>query len=208
MISTNSNHSYFKTFRIESLSDGVFAIAMTLLILEIKIPSPIQIHNDIDFVNYLSSMNHHIYSYVLSFVTLGIYWIGHHRQFLFIKHSDRVLLWINVFFLMSVSMVPFSTGLLGQYSHLKSVVVVYGANISVIGLLLWLNWEYSYRSSLMTNDNVDEHTFKSIRIRTLIAPLFYSVGIAFAFYDTNISLTIYAIVQLIYIFPFKVAKNL
>ena len=98
--------------RIEALTDGVFAVAMTLLVLDIKVPELEQPLATAELPLKLLSLWPKFLSYTISFVILGAYWVGHHVQLSFIRRADRPLLWINVFFLLWVALVPFSTALL------------------------------------------------------------------------------------------------
>jgi uncharacterized membrane protein len=110
---TNGNRGLSKT-RIEALTDGIFAIAMTLMVFDIKLPvgpqtTPWSLRSE------LIGLWPRFLAYAISFIMLGVYWVGHHNQYHYIRRTDRGFLWINIFFLMGVSLIPFSTGLLGQY---------------------------------------------------------------------------------------------
>src|SRR5262245_12950012 len=100
--------------RIEALSDGVFAIAMTILVLEIHVPSVDQVPPR-ELVHVLWRMWPKIAGYVVTFVNIGTLWIGHHFQFHYIRRTDRTLLWLDLFYLMFVSFLPFAAGLVGSY---------------------------------------------------------------------------------------------
>src|SRR5262249_58864256 len=86
-------------------------------------------------------------SYTISFVILGVYWVGHHVQLSFIRRADRPLLWINIFFLLWVALVPFSTALLSEYAKTRLAIAIYGANLIAIGLTLALHWWYATTES-------------------------------------------------------------
>src|SRR5262245_27599586 len=111
--------------RIEALTDGVFAIAMTLLIFGVKVPviTPV---TEKALRHELIQLWPSILTYAISFVMLGIYWVGHHNQYHYIQRTDRIFLWINIFFLMCVSSIPFSTSLLGQYPTERTALTIYG----------------------------------------------------------------------------------
>src|ERR1700737_1299223 len=104
--------------RIEALTDGVFAVAMTLLVLDIKVPELPQPMATDELLRQLLALWPKFLSYVISFVILGVYWVGHHVQLSFIRRADRPLLWINILFLLWVALVPFSTALLGEYAKI------------------------------------------------------------------------------------------
>ena len=128
--------------RIEALADGIFAVAMTLLVLDIKSPENREFETAADLVNYLVALEHSFAMYVISFFVLAIFWISHHLLFHFVRHVDRRLLWFNIAFLLLVTFVPFSTDLLGDHGHLMLPVLVYGANLLALGSLLALQLRY------------------------------------------------------------------
>jgi uncharacterized membrane protein len=128
--------------RIEALADGIFAVAMTLLVLDIKSPENRSFETAADLVTYLAALEHSFAMYVISFFVLAIFWIAHHLLFHFVRHVDRRLLWLNVAFLLLVTFVPFSTDLLGDHGHLMLPVLVYGANLLALGSLLAIQLRY------------------------------------------------------------------
>ena len=99
--------------RIEALADGIFAVAMTLLVLDIKSPQNLPLEATANLLDHLVALEHSFAMYVISFIVLAIFWIAHHLLFHFVRHVDRRLLWINMLFLLLVTFVPFSTDLLG-----------------------------------------------------------------------------------------------
>jgi uncharacterized membrane protein len=128
--------------RIEALSDGIFAVAMTLLVLDIKSPVNLYFATTDDLIKYIAALEHSFAMYAISFVVLAIFWISHHLLFHFVRHVDRRLLWLNIFFLLLVTFVPFSTDLLGDHGHLMLPVLVYGTNLIALGSLLALQLRY------------------------------------------------------------------
>ncbi len=128
--------------RIEALADGIFAVAMTLLVLDIKSPQNFTLETTGELVGYLLTLEHSFAMYAISFLVLAIFWIAHHVLFHFVRHVDRRLLWLNVTFLLLVTFVPFSTDLLGDHGHLPLPVVVYGVNLIALGALLDLQLRY------------------------------------------------------------------
>jgi uncharacterized membrane protein len=128
--------------RIEALADGIFAVAMTLLVLDIKSPENRKFETAGDLVTYLATLEHSFAMYVISFFVLAIFWIAHHLLFHFVRHVSRRLLWLNIAFLLLVTFVPFSTDLLGDHGHLALPVLVYGANLLALGSLLVFQLRY------------------------------------------------------------------
>jgi uncharacterized membrane protein len=86
---------------------------------------------------------------------LAIYWMAHHRQFHYIKHSDRTLLWINIVFLMATCLLPFSTSLIGEYMDQEIAILVYGGNSIIIASLLYIQWWYATTSGRLVDENLN-----------------------------------------------------
>lgn len=128
--------------RIEALADGIFAVAMTLLVLDIKSPENRHFETTRSLVDYLATLEHSFVMYAISFLVLAIFWIAHHVLFHYVRHVDRRLLWLNVVFLLLVTLVPFSTDLIGDHGHLTLPVLVYGLNLVALGALLVVQLRY------------------------------------------------------------------
>lgn len=193
--------------RIEALTDGVFAIAMTLLILEIKVPVLPDPNDHWEMVKALLHLWPKLTSYVLSFFVLGVYWVGHHNQFHYIRRTDRVLLWINILFLMGISAIPFSAALLGEYKQSRIAISIYGLNLIAIGMIVYWHWWYAWRKAHVMVDKVTERTYRLAARRILFAPIGAAVAIGVSFLSPGISVLIYAALLLLYILPGKIDKE-
>ena len=189
------------TDRIEALSDGIFAIAMTILIFDLKVPILHKETASATLPDALLALWPKILGYVISFVILGVYWVAHHLHFASIKRADRGLLWINILFLMCIGFVPFSTGLMGEYIHHPLPVILYGINLIVISLVLALHWWYATRHGRLVDATIDPHLVRSVIHVIFMGPVVYLAAIACAFINTMISILLYALVTLIYIIP-------
>src|SRR5512141_1031583 len=119
----------FGKTRIEALADGIFAVAMTLLVLDVKLPGTEPFVTDRALLVRLLSLEHTFVIYFISFVVLGMFWIGHHAQFHYIRYVDHTLLWLNLFFMFGITSVPFSTDLLGDYNELRLPYMIYGIKL-------------------------------------------------------------------------------
>jgi uncharacterized membrane protein len=129
--------------RIEALSDGIFAIVMTLLILEFHVPNlPLSAPN-VEVAPALLALWPKFVSYTVTFVSLGFFWVGHHVMYHAIRRADRTLLWLNIFFFMFVSLLPFSTSVLNAFSEAFIAPLFFGANLAIIGWLLFFQWSYA-----------------------------------------------------------------
>jgi uncharacterized membrane protein len=121
--------------RIAALVDGIFAVAMTLLVLDLKLPEGVKMSSDAEVWRQLLELTGRFSTYTLSFIVLGTFWIGHHSLFHFVRKVNRVLLWLNLLFLLFITLLPFSTNLLSAHTHLQIPIVVYGINLLLISLL-------------------------------------------------------------------------
>lgn len=129
------------TVRIQALNDGVFAIAMTLLILNIKIPAGIR--SAAALSNFLASTSFTFFDYALSFILLAFLWTAQHRQYHWIKRTDDVLLWINIVFLLFIALVPVSTSLYGEYRSFWPAAIFINVNLLIVFAVLFVMWYYA-----------------------------------------------------------------
>src|ERR1051326_109475 len=137
-----------KKNRLEAFSDGVFAIVITLLILNIKLP---QVQYD-NLTDGLIAMLPNIGVYVLSFLLIGMYWVFHHYTFSFMKEADGVLLWLNIIFLLFISFIPFPTSLMGEYPFKTIPMVIYGANLLLANIIGFISLIYLNRTRQLATD--------------------------------------------------------
>jgi uncharacterized membrane protein len=128
--------------RLEALVDGIFAVAMTLLVLDIRLPEGLHLESNADLLSHFSSVGQAFTVYVFSFVVLAMFWVAHNYQFHLLERVDRLLLWVNLGFLLLTTMLPFTTNLVASHSHLAVAVTVYALNIAFLGvaLLVHISW--------------------------------------------------------------------
>jgi len=143
-------HDAYDVGRLLALSDGVFAIAMTLLVLTIPVPQLSQPVSDVDLQGALRNMQGPLYSFALSFVLVGVYWMGHRRLLRDVVRTDGLLVWLNLFMLLLVCLVPFTAGVLSLYGNLATAVVVYAANLGLLGVLSLALRLQSWRGNLLS----------------------------------------------------------
>src|SRR5437588_6109263 len=130
--------------RLGALSDGVFAVAMTLLVLEIHVPALGANHpSNLDLWNALLPLWPRFLTYLLSFLTLGIFWNGQQTQLTYMARADRHFAWIHIGFLASAALMPFSTSLFAEYITVPLPLVLYWLSIVILGGLIYLAWGYS-----------------------------------------------------------------
>jgi len=200
------------TGRISAFSDGVFSIAITLLVLNLQIPKGITSLDDL--LPKLQALWPNLMSYILSFVIIGIYWIAHHNMFHYIKRSNRAFLWINILLLMCVAFIPFSAGLLGQFSFIKQPLlaqvaeIIYASNLILTNLMLSLLWWYATSNHRLVDQDIDPHFVRVVNRRNMTAPVVYLVSIGLSFLSPLASLIVFFLFPLYYIFPSHIDLHL
>jgi uncharacterized membrane protein len=195
------------TGRIEALCDGVFAIVFTLLILDLHVPEVADAAARAELPARLAELWPKALSYMVTFVVLGVYWTGHQVQYLWIKRSDRIFLWINILFLMCVAFVPFSAALLGRYWQQQIAVVIYGLNLIVVGLVVELHWWYATRDHRLVDQAIDPQVVRMATRRILTSPAIYLAAIALSRVDTRLSLALYCAGPLVNIIPGRIDRH-
>ena len=193
------------TARITAFSDGVFSIAITLLVLNLQVPAKVLIQ---DLPGKVFALWPNLLSYILSFVIIGIYWVAHHNMFHYIKRSDRPLLWINILLLMCVAFIPFPAGLLGQYPLQRVSIITYASSLIVTNLFLSFLWWYATRNHRLVDEDIDPHFVHIVNRRNMTAPVVYAAAIAISFLSVYISLIVFFLFPLYYIIPSHVDLHL
>jgi uncharacterized membrane protein len=182
--------------RLAALSDGIFAVAMTLLVLDIHAPAAHSIHSESELWLALYQLAPRFLVYLLSFMTLGIFWTGQQTQFNYLSQSDRHLSWIHLAFLALVTLMPFSTGLLAEFIVYRPALLLYWANILLLGVVLYVSWRYARHAGLVENASVELSC--AIERRILIAQSLYGCGALLCVVNTYWSIGFIILVQLNY----------
>ena len=183
--------------RLAALSDGIFAVAMTLLVLDLRIPAAELVRTDRDLAHALLSIAPQIVMYLMSFLTLGIFWVGQQTQLNHLDRSNRGLTWIHLGFLFAVTLMPFSTRLLAEHADLRLALLIYWANILLLGVTLYLSWGCATKSGLVKSD-ISPEIAAVIRRRIVIGQSLYAFGAALCFISTYLSIAMIVLVQLNY----------
>jgi len=181
--------------RLAALSDGIFAVAMTLLVLDLRTPLVDAIHSERDLWHALGAAAPQIVMYLMTFLTLGIFWIGQQTQLNHLSRSDRTLTWVHLAFLFAVTLMPFSTRLLAEFAAYRVALVLYWANIALLGLTLYLSWGRAVRAGLLKSD-VSPETIAAICRRIIAGQSFYAFGALLCFFSTYWSIAFIVVVQL------------
>ena len=189
--------------RLAGLSDGIFAVVMTLLVLDLRVPSVEAVSSEQELLGALGELSVRLLPYVMSFMTLGIFWVGQQTQLNQFVRSDRNLTWIHLGFLLAVTLMPFSTGLLAEFPTYRTALVIYWLNILVLGLALYVSWWYAWRAGLVREDTSPDMKAATER-RIIYAQGLYAFGALLCVFNTYVSIVFIILVQLNYVFAPKV----
>src|SRR6266480_2522844 len=197
--------------RLAALSDGIFAVAMTLLVLDLHIPvaeasarftTPLLwtsegLGKELALLGALGDLVPHFLPYVMSFLTLGIFWVGQQTQLNHFSTSNRHLTWIHLAFLLAVTLMPFSTGLLAEFNTYRIALVVYWLNIFLLGAVLFGSLQYASRAGLM-KDEITVEMCSALERRIFIGQALYAFGALLCVINTYVSIAFIVLVQLNY----------
>lgn len=150
----NSGSDFISKNRLEALVDGVFAFAMTLLVVGLDVPTIPKAEAAAELPKYLLTMWPQFLSFIIAFFILASFWIVHHEHFHFLHSVDKIVLWLNLLILIFVVLVPFSTNLTGDYSHVQIANLVFHFNMLILGLLFFIQWQYVIRCPSLLNGPV------------------------------------------------------
>jgi uncharacterized membrane protein len=193
--------------RVEAFSDGVFAIAITLLVLEIAVP----LGAERDLIGALVALWPSYLAYVISFLTIGWVWIGHTAIIAHVTGVDRLLIRLNLALLLAVAFLPFPTKLMGEYlgqSEPERVAVVfYGAVLLAIEVLLLAMWRYVMETKDLRHPDVTEDELAGLKARTLPGIAFFLVAMGISLIVPTVGVLLYLGVSLFLLVPFRTIRR-
>jgi uncharacterized membrane protein len=181
------------TGRLANLSDSIFGVAMTLLILEVRLPAD-HLATERQLWNALLALGPRFLVYFMSFLTLGIFWNAQQVQLTRFVRGDRHLTWIHIAFLATVAITPFSTALLENYIHLRIALAVFWLNLVLLGSMLYASWWYASANGLLRN-HVSHEGRLAIKRRIVLAQALYAAGFACCVFSTLLSIAAIALAQ-------------
>lgn len=184
------NKELKKEFQIERMilfTDAVFAIAITLLVIEIKVPNISQLAEELSLkgqpltneaiLNQFLSLTPHFIGFIISFFVIAIYWRSHHRLFSFIKDYDDKLIWLNFFFLFTIILMPFSSAYYSEQTMYALPFYFYCMNVAATGLLNYALLAYIIKHRGRISDGLDDKKVRQLaRWRTLMVPIVFTLG--------------------------------
>jgi uncharacterized membrane protein len=192
------------TARIETFSDGVFAIAMTLLVIEIGVPHVGDEPGGTTLFGALTAQWPSYLGYVISFLQIGVIWANHHNRFSFIERSDHVLLFLNTLFLMCVAFIPFPTALLAEYiqsDERTTAGAVYSGTLAVTAICFTSLWLYSAANHRLVRRGLNPILLGAMTRRYVVGMILYVFAFALAFFSVTLSLVLIVGLALLFVLP-------
>lgn len=200
---TRREHS--ETQRIEAFSDGVFAIAITLLIIEIKVPPEGTLASSGGLPAALLHLWPSYLGFAMSFTTIGIMWANHHNIFKLVERADPLFIAINSLLLMCISFLPFPTGVLAEYVRVpeeqKAAALFYGGWLTFTACVFCSLWFYASRWGRLLSERADPVKVRSITARFLPGPAMYLGATLLALWSVKVSLLVHAGLAVLYLLP-------
>jgi uncharacterized membrane protein len=204
-----------ETGRLEAFSDGVFAVAITLLVLNFKIPGidlpPGKLPGDTDLWHALGDEWPVLAAYVTSFATIGIMWLNHHRLFQHIKRINTVLVLLNLLLLLVIVFIPFPTALLAEYvtrSDQHAAAILYGGTCLLMACCFNLLWRYASYHNRLLSKNADPRAVMAISRQYLFGPLLYLIAFGLAWINTPACIILSFILALFFAVPGRPPRQL
>jgi uncharacterized membrane protein len=193
--------------RVEALSDGLFAIAMTILVLGFKLPTLPASAPNVQVAPAIWLMWPALLTYTVAFIGIGVYWILHHMVFHAVRVVDGVLLWLNIVFFLFISILPFSVQLVDQFPRAQVTPVLLGANLALVGWLLYAQWVYALSRPSLLVEHLPSWYRDSVGLRVTVAPVAATLTTFICFWSVSTSLAVYALLLPFYFLPLKPKKS-
>jgi len=203
-LATTKAHGLPKN-RLETLVDGVFAIAMTILVLELRAPQTL---GPGGLAQGLVDLGSRFATFVISFIVLGVYWFAHHQVFHFVLRVNRTLVLLNILFLMGIALVPFAASVMGAYTNDAIALSLYGGVLGLLAALGYLIWWYISGDRGLIEPGLDPALVHKVRVWLAIGPVITPVAIAVSFVSTTVALLIYLTLPVVFIFFNPVSRYL
>ena len=193
--------------RIETFSDGVFSIVLTLLVFNFKVPVLSGPNFDHELYIKLLAMHPYFITYILSFVLISMFWIAHHSLFHSLKHSNVGLLWLNNLFLLCLAILPFPTQVLGAYPNTESAAIFFGAVMIMTSLTFSLLRYYAFFHGKLAEDFVSPHHMRANLRKGIIVAGLYTLALAISAYSPDITLSLYALIPFLFFVPLRIKRK-
>ena len=173
--------------RVLAITDGVFAFAVTLLVLDLFVPVLSSGATSADLGQALSQEYRSFVNYLLSFFIAGVWWNAHNRNFGLLRRADSTLRWLNLLFLLWIALLPFFTKILNQYTNLQLAVALYAFDQACAGFFMTLSWWYSSRNHRLVDRALEDRTIRYITLRNAVAPLSFIISMGLSFFGALVA---------------------
>jgi uncharacterized membrane protein len=204
-----------ETGRLEAFSDGVFAVAITLLVLTIKIPGvdvpASQLPNDKQLWAVLLSEWPMLAAYTTSFATIGVMWINHHRLYTHIKRTNTILMLLNLLLLLVIVFIPVPTAIVAEYlvhPDQHAAALLYSGTMVILAVCYNLLWRYASYHNRLLSKNADIRAVKAINKQYWFGPVVYFLAFILALFSTPASLTLNFLLALFFAIPPRLPRSL
>ena len=185
--------------RLEALTDGIFAFAMTLLVISLSVPDKTTlVLSNAYALQVLINLYFGFVHYALAFLILGAFWLSQHMQFHSVRTPDKIFTWINLLTLMFVALLPFSSSFSGAFSGVPVGAMVFELNLLFIGMGMSLQWWYATDGNRLTESTLTPAYIRKIRFRNLVVPAVSLIGILFALAGNTWSSAIYMTLPIVF----------
>ncbi len=204
MSKTQKSEEILSTQRLEAFSDSVFAIVMTLLFIELRVPEIKDYTSWQELLTSILNLSPKFFSIFISFTFVAIFWVAHHQFFRTLQKTTRGLLWLNLVFLFLVCFVPFPAAIMSQFPENKTSVIFFGMTVLLTSIfLVVLRW-YAWVKHEEITDVSDRNSIRQAINRGLIMVAIYAVGVSVSFFHPIAAIIIYLLTPLTLLFPVKI----
>jgi len=203
----SKDETVFPKERLAALCDGIFAITMTLMILDLKAPeniSKVLAAEELPAAVY--NLLPSIEAYVISFFILGIYWARHQLQFNFFDSIDRIIIMLNILFLLLIGFVPFTVGLKKDYPKVQFPFILYVSNLTLISLILSIQWEYALKKKFIIKDELDSVLKKRFLLMSVIPIVIFVSAFIVSFFHVRLAFMMIYLFPIFYVLSKRVVK--
>ena len=183
--------------RLHALTDGVFAIAMTLLVLELHVPDA---SSSSELMSGLRAIVPSLFSFALGFAVCGTYWVGSAINLSHLSRVNRAALFLNVLQLFFISLLPFTTAILGRYPDEAAAVILYAVHLELLGLTQYAHWIYVLRHPELVQAPIDSRTARATTIRILAGPAAWVAAAGIALFSPRLAYAVFFAVLIGYVY--------
>lgn len=193
--------------RLNALTDGVVAIALTLLVLGIDIPTD-ENFTIKELKSFLIKLEPGLIAYTTSFIVIAVYWRIHHRIYSVVAFSNSTIVALNIVFLFSISLIPFIAKIKSLYRFDPFVVIIYSTAHIITGLILFFTWRYFMKQKVLLKYAIEKRKSKLVALSILTIPIISLIAIPFAFINIHVGTYLFLIIPVLYIYLFRLSKPL